>query len=43
MRSEVPRYDEDRYLAPEMQAMEALIERGGLRAFLDWPLQDLRA
>lgn len=29
--------------APEMQAMEALIERGGLRAFLDWPLQDLRA
>jgi len=26
-----------------MQAMEALIERGGLRAFLDWPLQDLRA
>jgi histidine ammonia-lyase len=43
VRSEVPRYDEDRYLAPEMQAMEALIERGGLRAFLDWPLQDLRA
>ena len=25
VRSEVPRYDEDRYLAPEMQAMEALI------------------
>ena len=43
VRSEVPRYDEDRYLAPEMQAMEALIERGGLRPFLDWPLQDLRA
>jgi len=43
VRSVVPRYDEDRYLAPEMQAMEALIERGGLRPFLDWPLQDLRA
>jgi histidine ammonia-lyase len=43
VRALVPRYDEDRYLAPEMHAIEAFIEHDGLKPFLDWPLQDLRA
>jgi histidine ammonia-lyase len=38
VRAEVPHYGEDRYLAPEMQALEALVASGTLTAFVDMPL-----
>lgn len=38
IRERVPHYGEDRYLSPELQAVESLIAKGVLEAFVDLPL-----
>jgi histidine ammonia-lyase len=38
IRQRVPHYGEDRYLSPELQAIESLIAEDALKAFVDLPL-----